>query len=100
MHLVIATLKSRPDAIDRLTDVLATLAEASRGDEGCQSYDFHRSVTDGDVFVSIEAWDSAEDARAHMGQPHVEEALSQVGDLLAAAPEIVLHDVASSGPMG
>lgn len=100
MHLVIATLTAKADARDELAEVLTELSAASRQDEGCISYDFYAAIEDRDVFCSVEAWESAEAAAAHMQQPHVAAALDRAGDLLADAPTIMMHEVANSQPLG
>lgn len=100
MQLVVASLTFRPDAGDRPVEVLRRLAAASREDEGCESYEFLRSLDDPHTFRSIEAWTTLEAAAAHMQQAHVHEAFGELAELLAAQPEVVVHDVQSSDPIG
>ncbi|MGI9015737.1 MAG: putative quinol monooxygenase [Euzebya sp.] len=96
MHMVIATVTCRPEGRDRLLEVVSTLIQASRTDEGCQSYDFYTSVSDPNTFRSVEMWDSAETAGAHLQQPHVASALEALPDLVAGPPEIMMHEVTTS----
>lgn len=100
MHIVIAKASCRPDAREGMVEVLTTLATASRGDEGCLSYAFYSDIEDETRFTSVEEWDSAEAATAHMAMPHVAAAFAALPDLLAGPPEITIHVVASSAPLG
>lgn len=94
MHIVIATATSQPDQREAMADVLTTLTDASRGDDGCVSYDFYTSIEDPTGFRSVEMWESAEAAGAHLGQPHVATALDDLAPLLAGPPSIIQYEVA------
>ncbi len=96
MLLVVATVPGKPDKREELSTVLASLAASSRGDAGCASYAFYADVEDEHAFVSVETWDQQSSLDAHMQQPHTQAALAQLGDLLAGAPTITVHEIASS----
>lgn len=96
MLLVVATVPGKPDKRQELTELLQGLAASSRGDAGCASYAFYTDVEDPDAFVSVETWDEQSSLDAHMQQPHVTAALGRLGDLLAGAPTITVHEIASS----
>ncbi len=100
MHIVIADASCLPDARERMVEVLTQLAAASRGDEGCISYAFFSDLDDPNHFTSVEQWESAETASAHMGTDHVAAAFAALPDLLAGAPVITMHEVASSTVLG
>lgn len=100
MHIVIAKATCRPDAQEGMRAVLTTLAIASRAEEGCLSYAFYSDVEDDTRFTSVEEWESAEAATAHMGTEHVAAAFAALPDLVAGPPEITIHVVASSAPLG
>jgi quinol monooxygenase YgiN len=94
--VVIARVKALADKADELAGLLAPLAAASRGDAGCQSYAFYRDVEDPTLFCSVETWDSRADLDAHMTQAHTAELLSRLPGLVAGAPTIHAHEVAST----
>ena len=96
MLLVVATVPGKPDKREELSALLASLAASSRSDAGCASYAFYADVEDQDAFVSIETWDQQSSLDAHMQQPHTQAALGRLGDLLAGAPTITVHEIASS----
>jgi quinol monooxygenase YgiN len=94
--VVIARVKALADKADQLAGLLAPLAAASRQDKGCQSYAFFRDVEDPTLFCSVETWDSRADLDAHMGQAHTADLLSRLPGLVAGAPTIHAHEVAST----
>lgn len=93
MHIVIATASSHPDKRDAMVDVLTTLSNMSRDEDGCESYEFYTSIEDPNQFRSIEMWASADAADTHMEQPHVATALQELEPLLASAPSIIKYGV-------
>lgn len=40
---VVATIPAKPEFVDELRPVIATLAEATRAEEGCLAYDAYES---------------------------------------------------------
>ena len=93
MQLVIATVEIEESAVDTARTALTTLAQESRGDTGCLSYEFHQSTESPTTFRSIETWASAEDLDAHMGQPHVASAIEQLTPHLTAELDIASYGV-------
>lgn len=100
MIVVIAEATTKPESADEVAGLLATTARTSRGDAGCLSYSFLRDVEDGTRFSSIETWESRADLDAHMAQPHTQELLGALPDLVAAPPVITVHEVSASTPYG
>lgn len=96
MYLVIAKASCQPDAREDVIAALTTLCEASRQDEGCLAYDFYSSVEDPNTYRSVESWDTAENAGAHLGQPHVAAAIGALTPVLTSAIEIIQHEVAET----
>jgi quinol monooxygenase YgiN len=94
--VVIARVQTLPDKGDELAALLAPLAAASRGDDGCRSYAFYRDVEDATKFCSVEEWDSRAQLDAHMGQAHTQGLLAALPTLVAAAPTIHAHEVSDT----
>ncbi len=86
---VVATVPIDPTRAAEAAPALAALAEASRGDEGCLSYDVFESAATPGLFVTVEAWRSQADLDAHMAQPHVGTAFEVAGPLLTG--EVAIH---------
>jgi len=67
---VIAELRLKPGAAEKaIAAACASVAETVKED-GCISYDMHRSVTDPARLVLVERWDSSEALKRHMQTPH------------------------------
>ena len=96
MLIVIATLPGRPDRREAIEAALSRAAAASRGDEGCVSYAFHRDLENPDRYVSVEVWRDQASLDAHFGAPHLAELMAVAGDLLAGAPVIETYAVADT----
>lgn len=99
MVIVIARFTPRPDRLDEFLALLQDVQEASRGDEGCLAYGYHREITDDMRFVAVEEWRDMDALRAHLTQPHVARLIAALPDHAAAPVEISAHTVASTDPL-
>lgn len=86
---VIATIPAQADAADQVRAALQELATATRGEEGCISYDLFESGAATGTFVTIETWRSQDDLDAHLASPHVAAAFAAAGPLLSG--EVAIH---------
>jgi quinol monooxygenase YgiN len=86
---VVATLPLDPAQSVEAAAALATLAAASREEEGCYAYDVFESTTAPGTFVTVEAWRSQEDMDAHMATPHIGKAFEVLGPAIAG--DIAIH---------
>jgi quinol monooxygenase YgiN len=86
---VVATLPIDPARATEAAAALATLAAASREEEGCYAYDVFESATVPGTFVTVEAWRSQADMDAHMGTPHIGKAFEVLGPAIAG--DIAIH---------
>ncbi|TWP33435.1 putative quinol monooxygenase [Leekyejoonella antrihumi] len=92
---VVAEITAKPGSEQVVRDALATLAAASRGDDGCNSYELFESAAAAGTFFTIESWESQAKLDAHMQAPHLAQALKVAGEHLTAAPAI--HPLQSVG---
>jgi quinol monooxygenase YgiN len=88
---VVASLQAQADRSSELAAVLVELAAASRRQPGNLRFEVHRNLADPSQMITVEQWDSAASADAHMASPHVAAALARLGPLLGAPPQIVRH---------
>jgi quinol monooxygenase YgiN len=86
---VVATLPLDPAQSVEAAAALATLAAASREEEGCYAYDVFESATAPGTFVTVEAWRSQEDMDAHMATLHIGKAFEVLGPAIAG--DIAIH---------
>jgi quinol monooxygenase YgiN len=85
---VVAVMVSKPGSQRQVADALSALVEPTRAEAGCLSYQLYVSAVDPATFITVETWNSREDLDAHLQSPHVQQALSAAGDLLAHDPAI------------
>ncbi|GAC1329238.1 MAG: putative quinol monooxygenase [Mycobacteriales bacterium] len=101
MLVVIAKAECRPDKRAEMVAALKTVSAASRQEPGCRSHRFLADLENENAFASIEEWENQEAIAAHFASPHVGALMAALPDLLAGAPVIEVHDVASTtGPPG
>jgi quinol monooxygenase YgiN len=85
---VIAVLVAKPGEEDLVRDVLTALVPPTLAEEGCLSYTLSESAASPGTFLTYETWRGQADLDAHMGTPHVTQALTTAIDALAAPPAI------------
>ncbi|MGB5953447.1 MAG: putative quinol monooxygenase [Ornithinimicrobium sp.] len=92
---VVATIPARAESIEEVRAALVELAEATRSEEGCVSYEVFESASAPGTFVTVEAWRGQSDLDEHLGSAHVARAFEVAGPLLAA--EVAIHPLAPVG---
>ncbi|MEP6814085.1 MAG: putative quinol monooxygenase [Marmoricola sp.] len=92
---VVATIPAKPGSEDVIRDALSTLATATRGEDGCVSYELFESVAAPGTFVTVESWRSQEDLDAHMKSDHFGAAFAAAGEHLAG--DVAIHPLAPVG---
>jgi|SRR5882724_9719158 len=94
---VIARVRPRPETRDEMFALLNEVQEASRADEGCINYGYYAELADPDNLIAVEEWRDMAALQAHLKQPHVARLVEALPDMLDGRPEIVAHEVATSG---
>jgi quinol monooxygenase YgiN len=94
--LVTARIRARPETREDLVALLVEVQTASRAEDGCVSYGFFAALEDPDSLIAVEEWRDRASLDAHFGQPHLVRLLQEMPNLIAAPPEIVLHEVAGA----
>ena len=89
---VVAIITAAAGHEDEVADALTTLAQGTRTETGCRSYELFRSAADTTAFVTVEEWDGQDDLDAHMQGTNIADALTAVGGMLAGPP--VIHPLA------
>ena len=79
--IVIATIVAKADAVDTVEAELLKLVEASRKEQGCNSYLLHTDKNAPTSFVFYENWASAEHLQSHMQTAHFTQCLETIEEL-------------------
>jgi len=86
--IVISTLRLRAERADEARKVIASVVSQTHEDTGCLTYAAHEDAADPLTMVLVEKWASQQAIDEHSQAPFLAEAMSRVGELLTAEPEI------------
>lgn len=78
---VVAILTARPDAADRLRELLDGMLEPSRAEPGNLRYDLWQDRTQSGRFFLDELYRDADAVAAHRATPHFQNYLARIGEL-------------------
>jgi quinol monooxygenase YgiN len=96
LAVMTAVLDARAGDEAALASTLARYVVTARNEDGCRNIDLVVSTTLSGRFTLIEKWDSVAAARAHLDGHAMTEMAREAVPLLAAAPQIDLHDTISA----
>ena len=96
MIVVIARVRVQPQERELLEELLTTMQQKSRVEDGCINYGFFQSIEDENEYVAVEEWESQAALDAHFQQPHLAEFSAGLAKTVAAAPTIVFHEVSGT----
>lgn len=71
MIYVIATLTTKPGALDQLRDAVKACRDETVKEAGCMAYDFHVDIFNPQRLVVVEKWETREALTAHSKTPHL-----------------------------
>lgn len=100
MIVVIGRVRCQPEERAGLEDLLATMQERSRQEDGCVSYGFYQSIEDETQYVAVEEWESQEALDRHFGEPHLAEFSAGLAKTVASPPTIDFYEVVPASPPG
>jgi quinol monooxygenase YgiN len=71
-----------------LRKALLDVVGQTRAEDGCLLYDLHEDVTDDDVLVFYEIWETPAHHAAHDATPHIIELVTRMPELTAEPPRM------------
>jgi len=71
----------KPAAAAKFEAAAAKAAKASRGDEGCLAYDFHRDLEKPGHYTLIERWSGLDALKKHLAKEHTKQILAVFAEL-------------------
>ncbi len=86
---VVATIPAQPEAVEAIREVMRTLAEATRAEEGSLSYVVFESAAAAGTFVTLERWRGQPDLDAHLASAHVAAAFAAADGKLSG--DVAIH---------
>jgi len=88
---VIARVKARADKVDELRSVLSSLAELTRKESGCISYNLLQNNEDPTDFALAEEWESKQALESHIAAKHFRDAQAKLAGIVTAKADIRLY---------
>lgn len=92
---VLARVRAREDALEKVKRECLALVAPSRAEDGCINYDLHQSSADKTLFVFYENWASREALEKHLEMPHSLRFDERTDGLLAEETEITFWEMLS-----
>ncbi|MEK9869028.1 MAG: putative quinol monooxygenase [Gammaproteobacteria bacterium] len=82
MIIVHGTFPVRAEVREEALDLMRQMAEASRAEDGCISYEFYIGLTDPNTLLLFQEWESVDALQGHFDTNHMEEFLKVLPDVL------------------
>lgn len=92
--IVLATATAKTGAEKALLDALLEVAEPTRAQPGCVSFELLRATDNPNVVTAIERWASKAAHDRHLQGAHVARLMAAMEPLLAGAPSLVAYETA------
>ena len=96
MVVQVVRVSIRPEQRDRWLELIRANARQTRAEEGCEGFEVGEDIETPNNFVVVEHWASMEAQHDHFRNAEFQELMASLGDVLAAPPEVAIHEVAST----
>jgi quinol monooxygenase YgiN len=88
---VVARILGKSDKVDELRTLLVGLLEPTRAEPGCISYELLQNKENEAEFTFVEEWEDDSVFDAHLASDHIQQALGEFPNLLAAELDLRRH---------
>ncbi|MEG3436939.1 putative quinol monooxygenase [Pannus brasiliensis CCIBt3594] len=92
---VIARVIASIDRIEETRELMVSLLEPTRRENGCIRYDLFQNRENPAEFTFIEEWQDQASLDAHLASPHIRDAIAKLPSLFVSGPVITLYDPVS-----
>jgi quinol monooxygenase YgiN len=99
MIVIAGKVAVRHERRDEAVRAALAMAEATRKEEGCSTYQFSSDLADPDTILIFEEWESEEALARHFQTAHMRVFREQIAGLLAAPPVIKRYSIESVSAM-
>lgn len=83
MIIVHGTIPLRSESREHALALARRMADATRAEPGCISYDFYIGLSDPNTLMLFQEWESMEALMGHFQTEHMEEFLSELPELVS-----------------
>ena len=81
--IVLGTIPIRPDRRDRVLELARDMAEATRAEFGCISYDFYLGLSDPNTLMLFQEWENMEALMGHFQTEHMDVFLKELPEMVS-----------------
>lgn len=85
-----AIIKSKPEYLTEVTNVLNNMVFETRKEKACLQYDLHQSLEDKNTFIFYEIWENKTALDEHNKQAYIKEFIKLSEHKLLVPPEVFL----------
>lgn len=96
MVVQVVRVSIKPEQRDRWLELVRLNAAQTRAEEGCESYVVCEDIETPNAFVLVEEWAAIDAQYEHFRNPEFGKLMASLQDVLAAPPEVSIHEVAST----
>jgi len=90
---VVARIKSRPETVVEVRELLCGLVEPTRQESGCIAYELLQNREDPTDFTFVEEWESAAALASHAASDHIKATRPKLEPVVAEPPDIRTYSV-------
>lgn len=83
MIIVHGTIPIRPDCREQALNLARRMADATREELGCISYDFYIGLSNPNTLMLFQEWENMESLMGHFQTEHMDEFLKQLPDVVS-----------------
>ena len=99
MLIAEGTVRVRDEGRDEALAALREMIPQTRAEPGCHAYRFAWDIDDATLIHIHEEWEDEDALAEHMASDHMRTFNKALGAVLAAPPDMRVHEVASTRPM-
>jgi quinol monooxygenase YgiN len=97
MIIVHGTFPVRAEVREDALELMRLMADASRSEQGCISYEFYIGLSDPNTLLLFQEWESVDALQGHFETAHMEEFLKHLPDVLDGEVATRRYEVRVSG---
>jgi quinol monooxygenase YgiN len=90
--IVLGSVRSRPETVDKAVAVSLAHVRRSRAEPGCLLHSVHHDVEDPFRLVFVEHWADSDALRTHFRVPASREFVNELAALAVEPPEMTIYD--------
>ncbi len=83
MIIVHGTIPIRPECREQALTLARRMADATRAEVGCISYDFYVGLSDPNTLMLFQEWESMDALMGHFQTEHMDEFLKELPDIVS-----------------